>query len=123
MTGGARDLKDADGNWLGSDMVTVYNEQGWVEELPTLNIGRDQHACGHFINSDNKVVLLVTGGHGNKEQVGFFTRVTSTEILIEGSNSWVEAGALPYAPSGMAAVSINNNIIATGYLIAIYWPI
>ena len=113
-------MKDAEGSWLGSDMVTVYNEQGWVEELPTLIIARDQHACGHFINSDNKVVLLVTGGHGNEEQVGFHTRTTSTEILIEGSNSWVEAGALPYAPSGMAAVSINNNVIVTGDLKSFY---
>ena len=122
LTGGSRDLKDAEGNWLRSNMVTVYNEQGWVEELPTLIIARNLHACGHFINSENKVVLLVTGGHGNEEQVGFFTRTTSTEILIEGSNSWVEAGALPYAPSGMSAVSINNNVIVTGDLMAIYWP-
>ena len=35
LTGGARDLKDEEGNWLASDLVTVYNEQGWLEELPT----------------------------------------------------------------------------------------
>ena len=115
-------MKDEEGNWLATDLVTVYNEQGWVEELPTLIIARELHACGHFINTDNKVVLLVTGGQGNEEQVGFFIRTATTEILIEGSTSWVEAGALPFAASGLQAVTINNDVIVTGRLIAICWP-
>ena len=95
------------------------NEQGWLEELPTLITARELHACGHFINTDNKVVLLVTGGQGNEEQVGFFIRTATTEILIEGSTSWVEAGALPFAASGLQAVTINNDVIVTGGLIVI----
>ena len=36
--------------------VTVYNSEGWVEDLPSLNMGRYSHGCGHFVNMDNQVV-------------------------------------------------------------------
>ena len=36
--------------------VTVYNSEGWVEDLPSLNMGRYSHGCGHFVNTDNQVV-------------------------------------------------------------------
>ena len=39
-----------------SDRVTVYNEQGWVEDLPSLITGRFDHGCGHFVNNENKLV-------------------------------------------------------------------
>ena len=35
--------------------VVVYNESGWVEDLPRLNQYRWEHGCGHYINSDNKM--------------------------------------------------------------------
>ena len=38
------------------DKVMVYNNDGFVEEWPKLKRGRLDHACGHFVNSDNKVV-------------------------------------------------------------------
>ena len=37
-------------------LVTVYNNAGFVEELPSLNTGRWSHGCGHFVNTDNQVV-------------------------------------------------------------------
>ena len=36
--------------------VTVYNSAGWMEDWPELNTGRRDHACGHFVNTDNRVV-------------------------------------------------------------------
>ena len=36
--------------------VTVYNSAGWMEDWPELNTGRRDHACGHFVNTDNQVV-------------------------------------------------------------------
>ena len=36
--------------------VTVYNTEGWVEDWPELQTGGWEHACGHFINTDNQVV-------------------------------------------------------------------
>ena len=36
--------------------VSVYNKDGFVKDLPSLNQGRSNHGCGHFVNTDNKVV-------------------------------------------------------------------
>ena len=37
--------------------VAVYNEAGWIEDLPNMNQYRWEHGCGHFINSDKKMAL------------------------------------------------------------------
>ena len=37
-------------------LVTVYNEQGFVTELPNLNVGRSEHGCGHFVNTGGSQV-------------------------------------------------------------------
>ena len=36
--------------------VTVYSSSGWVEDWAPLKTGRYDHACGHFVNTDNQVV-------------------------------------------------------------------
>ena len=36
--------------------VTVYNKDGFLADWPGLQTGRHSHGCGHFVNSDNKVV-------------------------------------------------------------------
>ena len=36
--------------------VTAYNEDGFLADLPSLDQGRYNHACGHFVNTDNKMV-------------------------------------------------------------------
>ena len=36
--------------------VTVYNTEGWVEDLPSLNMERFDHGCGHFVNNENQMV-------------------------------------------------------------------
>ena len=36
--------------------VTAYNTEGFLEEWPSLNTGRYNHECGHFVNTDNQVV-------------------------------------------------------------------
>ena len=36
--------------------VTVYNTAGLLTELPDLEQGRSDHGCGHFVNTDNKLV-------------------------------------------------------------------
>ena len=36
--------------------VTVYNSGGFLEDWPSLGTGRYNHACGNFVNADNKVV-------------------------------------------------------------------
>ena len=44
------------GGKLTANKATVYNTEGWVEDLPSLNMGRYSHGCGHFVNMDNQVV-------------------------------------------------------------------
>ena len=36
--------------------VSVYSSAGWVEDWNHLLTGRLDHACGHFVNTDNQVV-------------------------------------------------------------------
>ena len=43
VTGGAHDTRSK---------VTVYSEQGWERDLPSLTQGRAEHACGHYVHND-----------------------------------------------------------------------
>ena len=36
--------------------VTLYNEKGFLDNLPSLNQGRYDHGCGHYINDEQKLV-------------------------------------------------------------------
>ena len=36
--------------------VSVYSISGWVEDLPDLNTGREQHGCGHYADENNNIV-------------------------------------------------------------------
>ena len=43
------------GQYTQSD-VFRYDKDGFVEKLPSLNIGRWTHACASYIDTDNKMV-------------------------------------------------------------------
>ena len=43
------------GQFTQSDVVR-YDKDGFVEKLPSLNIGRWTHACASYIDTDNKMV-------------------------------------------------------------------
>ena len=49
ITGGGGDTKNT---------ASVYNDDGWVEDLAFLNTGRAFHACAHY-TSDNELVKFV----------------------------------------------------------------
>ena len=36
--------------------VSVYTLAGWAADLPSLRTSRWLHACGHFVNSEDKQV-------------------------------------------------------------------
>ena len=97
-----------------------------MADWPELSQGRNGHGCGHFVNTDKKVVrqlycihvypwwphyydqvYLVAGGHSSY-------RLDSTEMLLHGASSWTEAGPLPHAISGLQVVSLDNQVISTG---------
>ena len=58
--------------------ATVYDVNGFVEDLPNMNFARTHHGCGHYINSDNNLVrknvalivfyILYLGLPGNRRQ-------------------------------------------------------
>ena len=35
-----------------------YGEQGWLEDLPKLNVGRDNHGCGSYMSGPDMVRIL-----------------------------------------------------------------
>ena len=113
--------------------VSVYDLNGWVEDLPYLNIGRRHHACSSFLNADGAKVfytwtasaekidinvlfyvlqiLLVTGGNG--ETGGGSNLIDSTEIyntLVMGSWNIAQA-ALPRPMNGLRATNIDNMVL------------
>ena len=47
ITGGA-----LNSGLVASDKAIVYNDDGFVEDLPSLRLGRWGHGCGHYI-TDN----------------------------------------------------------------------
>ena len=53
--------------------VTVYNNEGFVADWPELKTGRYNHGCGHFVNTDNKVVsnIYIYREEGRKNQLTF----------------------------------------------------
>ena len=38
--------------------VKVYDNEGWVENLPFLSEGRRFHGCGHYVDSFDNIVSL-----------------------------------------------------------------
>ena len=44
------------GNVHSQPTVEVYNTSGMVEQLPDMRTPRREHACGHYVDSNNHVV-------------------------------------------------------------------
>ena len=105
--------------------VIRYNENGFVSNLPNMNVGRSNHGCSKYVNSENKIVmnwsfeilsnmlkvlkvLLVTGGSSSLVE-------DSTEILVDGELSWkIVGGNLPHGLEGIRATNLNNVVYAFG---------
>ena len=47
------------GNKLDNvDIVSRYNKDGWVEDLPSLKVGRNNHGCSHYSSGGEQVRLI-----------------------------------------------------------------
>ena len=112
MTGGVRSKR----------RVSVYTTQGWLEDWPSLHRSRIQHGCGHYVNTEDKMVsamvscnVMMPLSHSCPQVYlvvgGYLT--ASTELLTEGAAAWTFAGPVPLA-SWISVVSIHNNVISTG---------
>ena len=112
LTGGVRSKR----------RVSVYTTQGWLEDWPSLHRSRIQHGCGHYVNTEDKLVsgmvscnVMMPLSHSCCQVYlvvgGYLT--ASTELLTEGAAAWTFAGPVPLA-SWISVVSIHNNVISTG---------
>ena len=39
--------------------VHLYDEYGWIGDLPDLRHNREDHGCGYYMNTDNKMVDII----------------------------------------------------------------
>ena len=70
----------------GQTYVEKYSSTGeFIEDLPSLKIGRRVHACGTFEDGDGRAVLLITGGYGPYGQPNP-NGLSSTELLRSDSD-------------------------------------
>ena len=100
-------------------MYYRYGRAGWLEDLPSLNMGRLHHGCGSYVSGGDMVstqnrivlilivmlscqVLLVTGGYPYTD---------TTELLVPGSGSWrLAAGLLPRPVDGVRVATVANTL-------------
>jgi len=99
-------------------IVTLYNDAGYVRELPELAQGRWSHSCGFYVNKEHKIVLVVAGGVDmTPTKYGWGTKfLTSSEMLIyDEATAWTWGKPLPSPylahPKG---VSVGNRFFLTG---------
>ena len=43
------------GGYYTRNIVSVYNVEGWLEDLPPLNTGRQEHACSSYWSGGRRV--------------------------------------------------------------------
>jgi len=106
------------GGWGGfdsQDYVTQYQLTDGTETLLTsMGQPRYDHACAVYKDTEDRKVLLVSGGFGKDDSY-----LSSTEVAVYTGGSqleWreVETGNLPSPRSGLRAVLVDNNIFVTG---------
>jgi len=92
------------GGWYTRRSVSKFDAQGNKEELPRLLEERNNHGCGYYFKGDIRILVVAGGEH------------PSTELLTEGSDSWVFGENLPFPNTikAMASVSMDNKIFFLG---------
>jgi len=96
------------GGYNTRQKVTRYNTAGFIEDLPDLIHGREDHGCGSYQREDGAKVFLVAGGYDGDNLL------SSTEVLASTSSAWVLANNLPRMIAGGRSVSLGNFIYLTG---------
>ena len=102
--------------------VSWWEQQGWVEDLAELGVGRHQHGCGAYtgtlgqasscyvtrgqLYTQSRQVVLVAGGAGDAGLLA------TTEILTGGS--WRQVGALPAAVRGLRGAALHGAVFMSG---------
>ena len=47
------------GGYYTMNIVSRYDKDGWVEDLPSLNVGRAGHGCSQFSSGGEQVRLTI----------------------------------------------------------------
>ncbi len=76
----------------GKTFFFTFGEESWTEG-PELKNERFLHSCGKIRRNkeSQEMSIIVAGGYA-----GFFSSLSSVEILDEGSNEWQTAPELPF---------------------------
>ena len=105
--------------------VSWCDGTGYVGDLPRLNEGRFAHGCGAYLRQDGTQVsigclilcvqqlvqvLLVAGGDGAGNPL------SSTELMVEGSDAWTMSTPLPRAVRGVRGATLGNIVYMTGVI-------
>jgi len=96
--------------------VTLMEGLGSVEtttskNLPSLNIGRLDHACGAYLKDDGNMELIVVGKYGDNADS------TETFSYPDGKRWKLSSGRLPYIPvPPLRGATINGEFIITGFV-------
>ena len=123
---------------VASSKVHRYTqEQGWVEDLPDMTVGRYGHGCAAFTVNQEQVrdqrnlqflsitfqIYLVAGGcgQGQLDLDGFdhssgddpcIEYLASTEVYRGGR--WITVEPLPVAVMGVRGASLDSTVYMTG---------
>ena len=87
--------------------VTELMSDGSSRELPELIIGRKNHGCASYIDTNRNEVLLVTAGVDT-------LWLSSTEIQVTRSSAWQQVAQYPLSVEGLRGATLNNIIYMTG---------
>ena len=109
--------------WIGtirlvtSDLCPICFSQGRFKKKEKHLLQKHQrfeHACGFFNDHNGLPVLMVAGGA--VDRLTKDTKTATTELLLPGASSWIQATALPKAQGGVRAGSHldGSGILLTG---------
>merc|ERR1712037_45664 len=88
--------------------VSVYNVEGWQEDLPSLNTGRSSHACSSYMSGERRVFMVMGGWTGSDN-------TDTTETFASNEDMWTTSGGrLPRPMSGLRAATVNDRILIFG---------
>jgi len=98
------------GGQLGRTVAVRYNlRERTLLKLPSMNVERDAHGCGMYLDQNGAKVYLVAGGWD--PSINF---LSTTELLTQDATAWAFSSPLPRALKSMASVSLDNKVFFIG---------
>jgi hypothetical protein len=91
------------GQYSGKTFYFTFGEKSWTEG-PELKNNRRDHSCGKIRRNkeSQEMSIIVAGGYDGS------SRLSSVEILDEGSSKWQTGPELPFAIDGSQMVENQN---------------